>query len=88
MIELSKEYFAELFGRIELPCSYLIYVTNTIIYEYEEVKRNLTYLCVFDSVCFFGASFFFFIFCSYLQKINNGSFFVILNASSAFGHSV
>ena len=30
MIELSKEYFAELFGRIELSCSYLIYVTNTI----------------------------------------------------------
>lgn len=56
MIELSKEYFAELFRRIERPCNYVIYVTNTIIYEYEEVKRNLTYLCVFDPTCFFGVS--------------------------------
>lgn len=45
MIEFSKEYFGELFGRIELPYSYLIYVTNPFIYEYEEVKR----ICVFST---------------------------------------
>ena len=63
MIELPKGNFAELFRRIELSCSSVIYVTNTIIYKYEEAKRNLTCLCVFrtPSVYLTSAIFHFFL---------------------------
>lgn len=68
MIEFLKEYFVELFGWIEFLCSYFIYVINIIIYEYEEVKRNLMYLCVFDFVCFFGVLFFFYFLVLFLEN--------------------